>query len=80
MTSSKHIIKYTPAEERLGWSEIKDIVSAGYSEADIVEMCQRFLDSQKHSRAYRERAKVKAAHMAEQFRQMESKLKELGEL
>jgi len=64
-------IKLTPVEKRVDWQTIKQILSSGYSELEIVTMVNRYMDAQSHAVNYRVRA-------AEKNKAVRAKLAELG--
>jgi len=71
-------IKYVEESVRADWTTLED-VSTMYSESEMVEMIQRYLDTQKHAIAYRVRSQVKQKMMKERLAELEAKLADVGE-
>jgi hypothetical protein len=64
-------IKYVDELVRSNWTSITDILGQ-FSEDEIVEMVNRYQDTQRHAIAYRQKAKVTARLMKERLAHLES--------
>ena len=71
-------IKYVDELVRADWTTIEQ-VKAQFTEEDIVEMVNRYQDTQKHAIAYRKRSAEKNKLMAARLAELESKLKQAEE-
>jgi hypothetical protein len=76
MTTMK--IKYVEETVRASWQTLKDL-RVDFSESEIVEMCNRYQDTQRHAIAYRKRAQVKQALMKERLAQLEAQVASMEE-
>ena len=75
MTTMK--IKYTDELLRSDWKTLDD-VNTQYSEEEIVEMVQRYLDTQKHAIKYRVTAAERQKLMKSRLAELELKVKNLA--
>lgn len=66
-------IKYVSEEIRANWIDLDD-VKAHFSIEEIVEMVNRYQDTQRHAIAYRQRAQVKNKLMKERLAELEARL------
>ena len=64
-------IKYVAEEIRVDWKTLDDVGSQ-YSEAEIVEMVQRYLDTQKHAIKYRQTAQIRQKLMRDRLAELEA--------
>jgi hypothetical protein len=71
-------IKYTDEIVRSDWKTLDD-VSQVYSDREMFEMIQRYLDAQKHAITYRQKAQVKQKLMKERLAELEARVAELDE-
>ena len=77
--TTKTIIRVVDEATRSNWSSLGDVKKAGFTDGEILEMVQRYQDTQKHAVAYRERAKVRTQIMKERLAELEARMAASGE-
>lgn len=63
-------IKYVDEQIRASWQTVEQIRKL-FSESEIVEMVNRYQDTQRHAIAYRKRAQVKQSLMKARLAELE---------